>query len=246
MSENSENQVLSQNASQKFFKQNYLGLEWKDFLSLSIAGLALAISLWTSLAQYIDANVIKAKQHRQLSYVVVRIGKNIASAYSTYTETKGTVALSREGSLIASELASIGIRLRATDLDFTELHLTDTFQYSNATNFHAFEQVSDLLDAHYGADMISIFEATYFVRLAELALVTKPADAKGDDTGCGLWIVYASKAYDKIQTSYGLPSIADDECKDEIVLKFRKKLTAALKALEAAFANRTPLVGNER
>jgi hypothetical protein len=80
-----ENNAMTSPIRSRSLRTKYLGLEWKDFLSLSMAALALALSLWVSITQYVESSINQGKQQRQTLYIAMRIGKNLGDAYYHYT-----------------------------------------------------------------------------------------------------------------------------------------------------------------
>src|SRR5262245_3546578 len=92
-------------------KSKYLGLERKDFLSPSASAVAIALSAWVIVSQYIESSIKEGKQHRQMLYVTKQIGKNLAGAF-----IEKNLPDFSSMPIIAAELSALGIPIQAKDL----------------------------------------------------------------------------------------------------------------------------------
>jgi hypothetical protein len=220
----------------------YFGLEWKDFLTLSVSALALVLSLWGIISQYVESNIKEGKQQRQMLYIAMRIGHNLASAYSQRIDLKGqSPSVEPDVAVLIAQLSALGIRIRPDDLNWNDLQLSHSFEYANADTLEAQGQIENLLDAYYGQAAVAIFKAGYYLQLARLAIVLARDDERGNDQICGLWVVYGSRALETIERSYSLPHIEPEQCKNDRVIEFRKKLKNQEKLLDQRLEPRAPL-----
>lgn len=222
-------------------RPKYWGLEWKDFLSLSTAALALVLSLWGIVSQYVESSINEAKQQRQMLYIAMRIGENLAAAYSHRIDSPNPSNNDMTAPLVTAELSAIGIPIKLEELVWDDMKISSDFEFANANFLHAQWQIKDLLDAYYGQDAVKLFLMGYYVKLARFALIRTPPDQRGNDRQCGLWIVHGALALKAIQDTYHLPQIGPEECKNNLSKSFSDKLEKEVNMLEQTLQPRASL-----
>jgi hypothetical protein len=210
----------------------YWGLEWKDFLSLSVSLLALVLSLWNIGSQYVESGINEAKHNRQILYVAMRIGRNLANAYSEHAfqlEYKDTVPL------VIAELSAIGISIKGEELSWNDASVPSDrldFGFSKAPLLSALSQIEDLLDAYYGQSAVKLFLVGYYIHLADMALAGVADEPHANDVVCRLWNTEGARALKAIEGAYHLPHIGPGQCSNDTPAVFSAKLKEEEKLLE--------------